>query len=125
MKNTNERFVSEEENNNTIKNVFIVFGYVALSVFVTMLLMWSYKLTDNNQYMFITVISSIVLIYCIVVLSITLINKNLFDNTSYMILFGFTIFMIFFTFSLILFSIFNYFNIFSSQKQKNFNNYDY
>lgn len=127
MKNTNERFVTEEESNNTVKNVFIVFGYVVLSIVVTMLLVWSYTLTNDNQYMFITIISTIVLIYSIVVLSITLINKNLLDKSSYTVLFGFTIFMLFLTFSLATFFVLKYFNIFSSQKPKGYSlrNYDF
>jgi len=91
---------SDNESNDTVKSVFTIFGYVVLGILVTMLLVWSYTLNDYNQYMFITIISTISLIYCIIVLSITLINKNIFDNASYTILFGFTIFMIFLSFAL-------------------------
>jgi len=123
----NEKFVSDNESNDTVKSVFTIFGYVVLGILVTMLLVWSYTLNDYNQYMFITIISTISLIYCIIVLSITLINKNIFDNASYTILFGFTIFMIFLSFALAIFFLLKYFNIFSNYKSAKYSvkNYDF
>lgn len=114
MAYSNESFVSESESNDTVKYVFSIFGYVMMGIFVTMILVWSYSMSMRNQYMFITVFCTIVLIYCIIIIAITVINKSLYDTTAYTVIFGFTIFMIFLTFFMALFFLLKYFNIFSS-----------
>lgn len=114
MAGFNEKFVSESESNDTVKQVFSIFGYVILGIFVTMILVWSYTITERNQFMFITIFSTMVLIYCIIVIAITVVNKSLFDTTAYSVMFGSTIFMMFLTFSLAIFFLLKYFNIFSS-----------
>lgn len=121
----NERFVSETESNDTVKNVFSIFGYVALGMFVTVILVWAYTLTESNQYMFISILSCLVLIYCIVIISVTVVNKAVFDGISYSVVFGFTIFMMFLTFSLAIFFLLKYFNIFSSSSSRSRNAYDF
>lgn len=114
MAYSNESFVSESESNDTVKHVFSIFGYVIMGIFVTMILVWSYTINMRNQYMFITVFCTIVLIYCIIIIAITVINKSLYDTTAYTVIFGFTIFMLFMTFFMALFFLLKYFNIFSS-----------
>jgi hypothetical protein len=110
----NERFVSENESNESVKNIFTTIGFALLGMLITTLLIWSYNLSDRNQYMFIVVYSSIIMIYCIIMVSITAINKNSYDYATYNILIGFSVFMIFLTFAMVILFLLRYFNIFSS-----------
>jgi chromate transport protein ChrA len=110
----NERFVSENESNESVKNIFTTVGFALLGMLITMLLIWSYNLSDRNQYMFIVVYSSIIMIYCIIIVSITAINKNSYDYATYNVLLGFSVFMIFLTFAMVIIFLLRYFNIFSS-----------
>jgi chromate transport protein ChrA len=114
-----ETFVSEEENNTTVKNVFAIIGYIVMGIVLTLLFVWSYYASSNNQYLFITLLATIVLIYCIIVISITVVNKNCFDIPSYNIIFGITIFMLFMSFTLSIIFILKYFNVFSGFSSKN------
>jgi hypothetical protein len=113
MKLLNERFVSENESNESVKSIFTTIGFALLGILISTLLMWSYNLSDRNQYMFIVVLSTIVMVYCIIIISITVINKNAYDYVTYNILVGFTVFMIFLTFGMVAFFLLKYFNIFS------------
>jgi chromate transport protein ChrA len=110
----NEGFVSENESNESVKNIFTTIGFALLGILITTLLIWAYNLSDRNQYMFIVVFSSIIMVYCIIVVSITAINKNSYDYATYNILVGFSVFMIFLTFAMIILFLLRYFNIFSS-----------
>ena len=48
----NERFVTQEENDSIVKNVFMVIGYSFLSILMIILLAWGYY---TSQYLFIAV----------------------------------------------------------------------
>lgn len=109
-----EEFVTEDENTSTVKNVFAIVGYVAMGIVLTLLFVWTYYASNSNQYLFITLLGIIILIYCVIVISVTVVNKNCFDATSYNILFGITIFMLFMSFVLSLIFVLKYFNVFST-----------
>ena len=113
MSQLSERFVSENESNESVKSIFTIVGFAMLSIFISTVLIWSYGLSDRNQYMFISVYSVFVLVYCIIMVSVTVINKSAFDYATYNVLLGFTIFMMFMTFGLAIFFLLKYFNIFS------------
>jgi hypothetical protein len=113
-----EDFVTEEENNTTVKNAFAIIGYIVMGIIISLLYVWSYYASHDNQFLFISLLSAIVLIYCITVISITVVNKNCFDVPSYNIMFGMTIFMLFMSFTLSLIFILKYYNVFSSFSKK-------
>jgi hypothetical protein len=113
MKLFNEGFISENENNESVKNVFTIIGFALLGMLISTVLMWSYALSDRNQYMFIVVLSVIIMVYCIVMISVSVINKSSYDYATYNVLLGFSIFMIFLSFGLVVFFLLKYFNIFS------------
>jgi hypothetical protein len=113
MKLFNEGFISESENNDSVKNIFTIIGFALLGMLISTVLMWSYALSDRNQYMFIVALSTIVMVYCIVIISVSVINKSAYDYATYNVLLGFSIFMIFLSFAMIVFFLLKYFNIFS------------
>jgi hypothetical protein len=113
MKLFNEAFVSDSENDESVKNIFTIIGFSLLGMLVSTVLMWSYALSDRNQYMFIVVLSTIVIVYCIVIISVSVINKSAYDYATYNVMLGFSIFMIFLSFAMVVFFLLKYFNIFS------------
>ena len=90
----NEKFVSQNENDEVVKETFTIFGYSVVSVIVVIALLWSYNIGDN-LYLFLTVYSLIIILYTVIIISLVVMNKKNYDITSYMILFGTTIYNIF------------------------------
>jgi hypothetical protein len=110
----NEQFVSNTENDQIVEKIFTILGYSTLTLVVCGTLLWAYYVNDKNQYMFISIFSMFVLFYAIIIIAIVVINKNNYDELSYAILFGITIFVIFTTFFVCVFFVLKSFNIISS-----------
>jgi len=113
----NERFVSQTENDEVVKETFTIFGYSFVSVIVIVALLWSYNIGDN-LYLFLTVYSLIIILYTVIIISLVVMNKKNYDITSYTILFGTTIFTIFLAFFIGVFFVYKYFSI-ASLKRNN------
>ena len=101
-----EAFVSQEENDDIVKEVFIIFGYSVASIIIVVALAWGYY---NNLNLFIAVYSLIIILYNVIIISIVVMNKNIYDSSSYTIIFGTPIFSIFLTFFVGVFFIYTYF----------------
>lgn len=104
-----ESFITEEESVESVKYIFIIIAYVFASIFLTIILTSAYNVSDKNQYMLIAAISIIVLIYASSILTITILNKSIYDNITYMGMIGSTIFIMFFMFFLGIYFLFKYF----------------
>nr|QPI16848.1 MAG: hypothetical protein NIOZUU159_00345 [Virus NIOZ-UU159] len=111
----NEKFVSQNQNDEVIKETFTLFGYSLLSVVVVIALLWGYN-TGENMYLFIIIYSIIIILYTVIIISLVVMNKKKYDLTSYTILFGTTIFTIFLTFFIGVFFVYKYFNSASFKK---------
>ena len=111
----NEKFVSQNQNDEVIKETFTLFGYSLLSVVVVIALLWGYN-TGENMYLFIIIYSIIIILYTVIIISLVVMNKKKYDLTSYTILFGTTIFTIFLTFFIGVFFVYKYFNSASLKK---------
>ena len=111
----NEKFVSQNENDEVVKETFTIFGYSVVSVIVVIALLWSYNIGDN-LYLFLTVYSLIIILYTVIIISLVVMNKKNYDITSYTILFGTTIFTIFLTFFIGVFFVYKYFSSASLKK---------
>ena len=111
----NEKFVSQNENEEVVKETFTLFGYSVLSVVVVIALLWGYN-TGENMYLFIIIYSIIFIIYTVIIISLVVMNKKNYDLTSYTILFGKTIFTIFLTFFIGVFFVYKYFSSASLKK---------
>jgi hypothetical protein len=109
-----EHFVTNSENDKIVENIFTILGYSTLTLIVYGVLLWAYYNSEKNQYLFISVLSLLILFYAIIIIAIVVINKSNYDAISYTILFGFTIFVIFTTFFICVFFILKYFNLISS-----------
>ena len=81
----NERFVSKDENDEIVKNTFIMFGYAIVSIIVVVALIWSYSY-NNNLYLFIIIYSLIIILYTAAIISLVVINKDTYDNITYKLL---------------------------------------
>jgi hypothetical protein len=103
-----ERFVSESDSKQSIENVFMIFGYIILTVIIMSLLYWSY---NKNIFIFIIMICLITFIYSIIMMSLALINKEILDNAIFYTQFGGSIFIMFFQFFLMIFFLLKYFQI--------------
>jgi hypothetical protein len=103
-----EAFVSQEENDDIVKEVFIILGYSLTSIIIVVALAWGYY---NNLNLFVAVYSLIIILYNVVIISIVVMNKNIYDSSSYTIIFGTTIFSIFLTFFIGVFFIYKYFSL--------------
>jgi hypothetical protein len=103
-----ERFVSESDSKQSIENVFIIFGYIVLTVIIMSLLYWSY---NKNIFIFIIMICLITFIYSIIMMSLALINKDMLDNAIFNTQFGGSIFVMFFQIFLIVFFLLKYFQV--------------
>jgi amino acid transporter len=111
----NEKFVSQNENEEVVKETFTLFGYSVLSVVVVIALLWGYN-TGENMYLFIIIYSIIIILYTVIIISLVVMNKKNYDLTSYTILFGTTIFTIFLTFFIGVFFVYKYFSSASLKK---------
>lgn len=111
----NEKFVSQNENDEVVKETFTIFGYSVVSVMVVIALLWSYNIGDN-LYLFLTVYSLIIILYTVIIISLVVMNKKIYDITTYMILFGTTIFTIFLAFFIGVFFVYKYFSVASLKR---------
>ena len=111
----NEKFVSQNENDEVVKETFTIFGYSVVSVVVVIALLWSYNIGDN-LYLFLTVYSLIIILYTVIIISLVVMNKKNYDITSYTILFGTTIFTIFLAFFIGVFFVYKYFSVASMKR---------
>jgi hypothetical protein len=103
-----EAFVSQAENDDIVKEVFIIFGYSVASIIIVVALAWGYY---NNLNLFIAVYSLIIILYNVMIISIVVMNKNIYDSSSYTIIFGTTIFSIFLTFFVGMFFLYKFFTL--------------
>jgi hypothetical protein len=110
----NERFVTQEENDSIVKNVFIVIGYSFLSILMIILLAWGYY---TSQYLFIAVYSFIILLYNSMIIAFVVINKQIYDSDSYGIIIGSTIISMVITFAIICLYVYKYFGSIKEAKQ--------
>ena len=110
----NERFVTQEENDSIVKNVFIVIGYSFLSILIIILLAWGYY---TSQYLFIAVYSFIILLYNSMIIAFVVINKQIYDGDSYGIIIGSTIISMVITFCIICLYVYKYFGSIKEAKQ--------
>lgn len=120
----NERFVSKDENDEIVKNTFIMFGYAIISIIVVIALMWSYSY-NSNLYLFIIIYSLIIILYTAAIISLVVIKKNDYDNITYKLLFSSTIFTIFLTFIVGVFFIYKFFSVPSIKSKDEVINYSY
>ena len=104
-----ENFITEEESAESVKYIFIIISYVFASIFLTIILISAYYASDKNQFMLIAAISILVLIYASSILTITILNKTIYDNITYMGLLGSSIFIMFFMFFIGVYFLFKHF----------------
>jgi hypothetical protein len=109
-----EAFVSQNENDDIVKEVFIIFGYSIVSIIIVLSLLWGY---NTNTYLFVAIYALIVILYNVIIISIVVMNKNIYDSSSYSIIFGTTIYSIFLTFFVGVYFAYKYF-ISSSKEAK-------
>jgi hypothetical protein len=102
----NEHFITQEENDSIVKNVFIVIGYSFFSILMIILLAWGYY---TSQYLFIAVYSFIILLYNSMIIAFIVINKQIYDSDSYSVILGSTIISMLITFSIISLYVYKYF----------------
>ena len=105
-----ENFITEEENTESVRYIFIIMAYVFASIFLTIILISAYYASDKNQYMLIAAIAILVLIYGSSILTITIMNKTIYDNITYMGLLGSSIFIMFFMFFIGIYFLFKHFS---------------
>ena len=103
-----EAFVSQAENDDIVKDVFIIFGYSIASIVIVLSLLWGY---NTNTNLFIAIYSLVIILYNVMIISIVVMNKNIYDSTSYTVIFGTTIFSIFLTFFIGVFFVYKYFTL--------------
>jgi hypothetical protein len=101
-----EAFVSQSENDDIVKDVFIIIGYSIASIVIVLSLLWGY---NTNTNIFIAIYSLVIILYNVMIISIVVMNKNIYDSTSYTVIFGTTIFSIFLTFFIGVFFVYKYF----------------
>lgn len=101
-----EEFVTQAENDNIVKEVFIIFGYSLTSIVIVVSLAWGYY---NNLNLFVAIYSLIIILYNVMMISIVVMNKNIYDSSSYTIIFGTTIFCIFLNFFVGMFFLYKFF----------------
>jgi hypothetical protein len=114
-----EAFVSQSENDDIVKDVFIIFGYSIASIITILSLLWGY---NTNTNIFIAIYSLIIIIYNVMIISIVVMNKQIYDSTSYGIIFGTTIFSIFLTFFIGVYFTYKYFVVSPSKGASNVQN---
>lgn len=109
MNNNNqlkEKFVTQSENDNIVKNVFIVIGYSIACILMVGMLSWGYL---THEYLFVAIYSFVFLIYASMIVAFIVINKELYDSDSYSIILGATIISMFLTFIIICLYVYKYF----------------
>ena len=55
-----EAFVSQSENDDIVKDVFIIFGYSVASIVIVLSLLWGY---NTNTNLFIAIYSLVIILY--------------------------------------------------------------
>jgi hypothetical protein len=101
-----EAFVSQNENDDIVKDVFIIFGYSIVSIIIVLSLLWGY---NTNINLFVAIYCLIIILYNVIIISIVVMNKNIYDSSSYTIIFGTTIYSIFLTFFVGVYFAYKYF----------------
>ena len=101
-----EAFVSQNENDDIVKDVFTIFGYSIVSIIIVLSLLWGY---NTNSNLFVAIYALIVILYNVIIISIVVMNKNIYDSSSYTIIFGTTIYSIFLTFFVGVYFAYKYF----------------
>ena len=101
-----EAFVSQNENDDIVKDVFTIFGYSIVSIIIVLSLLWGY---NTNSNLFVAIYALIVILYNVIIISIVVMNKNIYDSSSYSIIFGTTIYSIFLTFFVGVYFAYKYF----------------
>ena len=101
-----EAFVSQNENDDIVKDVFTIFGYSIVSIIIVLSLLWGY---NTNTNLFVAIYALIVILYNVIIISIVVMNKNIYDSSSYTIIFGTTIYSIFLTFFVGVYFAYKYF----------------
>ena len=101
-----EAFVSQNENDDIVKDVFTIFGYSIVSIIIVLSLLWGY---NTNTNLFVAIYALIVILYNVIIISIVVMNKNIYDSSSYSIIFGTTIYSIFLTFFVGVYFAYKYF----------------
>ena len=109
----NERFVTQEENDSIVKNVFIVIGYSIAGILMVGMLSWGYL---THEYLFVAIYSFVFLIYASMIVAFIVINKEIYDSDSYSIILGTTIISMFLTFIVICLYVYKYFSSISQTK---------
>ena len=99
----NEKFVAEDESSNSIKNTFILLGYIVAAVIVLISFAWAYYRTKYNQFMLLIVLSCMMVVYSLIIMSVALINKEVLDIYSFEVLFNMSIFSLFLFLAFIIF----------------------
>jgi hypothetical protein len=106
-KHLKEKFVTQSENDNIVKNVFIVIGYSIAAILMVGMLFWGYL---THEYLFIAIYSFVFLLYASIIIAFIVINKEIYDSDSYSIILGTTIISMFLTFIVICLYIYKYFS---------------
>jgi len=102
-----ENFVTQTENDNIVKNVFIMIGYSITSIIIVMALVWGYF---TSHYLFMIVYAFVVLIYNAMIIAFIVINKEIYDSDSYSVIIGTTIISMIITFIIICLYVYKYFS---------------
>lgn len=105
-KQLKEKFVTQSENDNIVKNVFIVIGYSIAGILMVGMLSWGYL---THEYLFVAIYSFVFLIYASMIVAFIVINKEIYDSDSYSIILGTTIISMFLTFIVICLYVYKYF----------------
>lgn len=87
--------MAEDESDTTIKNTFLILGYIVVSIILLSSFAWAYYRTKYNQFMLIIILSCAMLVYSLIIMSIALINKEVLDTISFQVLFNMSIFSLF------------------------------
>jgi len=101
-----ETFVTQTENNNIVKNVFIIIGYSIVSIIMVMALLWGYF---TSHYLFMIVYAFVVFLYNSMIIAFIVINKEIYDSDSYSVILGTTIISMIITFIIISLYVYKYF----------------
>ena len=112
-KQLKEKFVTQSENDNIVKNVFIVIGYSIAGILMVGMLSWGYL---THEYLFVAIYSFVFLIYASMIVAFIVINKEIYDSDSYSIILGTTIISMFLTFIVICLYVYKYFSSISQTK---------
>lgn len=101
-----EKFVTQSENENIVRNIFMVIGYSIAGIIMVTMLLWGYF---THEYLFVAIYSFVFLIYSSIIVSFIVINKEIYDADSYTIILGTTIVSMFLTFAVVCLYLYKYF----------------